>query len=155
MDRRDFLATAGTSAGVAAVGTTAVGGAGTPRGTGVLTAFDAIATDGLLALGVDEPKDPSPIPERDRFDHIPLTSDGYSYEVTGDLNLAGEIRAEANVDVTVDGIEALGLKDGELQVNRSPVKNHLARSTPELIVEKLATADGDDLYGELLDKFDD
>ena len=70
-------------------------------------------------------------------------------------HLAGEIRAEADVDVTVDGIEALGLKDGELQVNRSPVKNHLARSTPELIVEKLATADGDDLYGELLDKFDD
>jgi dsDNA-specific endonuclease/ATPase MutS2 len=70
-------------------------------------------------------------------------------------HLAGEIRAEADVDVTVDGIEALGLKDGELQVNRSPVKNHLARSTPELIVEKLATADGDDLYGELLEKFDD
>ena len=69
-------------------------------------------------------------------------------------HLAGEIRAEANVDITVDGIEALGLKDGELQVNRSPVKNHLARSTPELIVEKLATADGDDLYGELLEKFD-
>ena len=40
-------------------------------------------------------------------------------------------------------------------MNRSPVKNHLARSTPELIVEKLATADGDDLYGELLEKFDD
>ena len=70
-------------------------------------------------------------------------------------HLAGEIQAEADVDVTVDGIEALGLKDGELQVNRSPVKNHLARSTPELIVEKLATADGDDLYGELLEKFDD
>ena len=68
---------------------------------------------------------------------------------------AGEIRAEADVDVTVDGIEALGLKEGELQVNRSPVKNHLARSTPELIVEKLATADGDDLYEELLEKFDD
>ena len=70
-------------------------------------------------------------------------------------HLAGEVRAEADVDVTVDGIEALGLEDGELQVNRSPVKNHLARSTPELIVEKLATADGDDLYGELLEKFDD
>ena len=70
-------------------------------------------------------------------------------------HLAGEIRAEADVDVTVDGIEALGLEDGELQVNRSPVKNHLARSTPELIVEKLAEDDGDDLYGELLEKFDE
>ena len=69
-------------------------------------------------------------------------------------HLAGEIREAAGVDVTVDGIEALGLEDGELQVNRSPVKDHLARSTPELIVEKLAEEDGDPLYGELLEKFD-
>jgi DNA mismatch repair protein MutS2 len=69
-------------------------------------------------------------------------------------HLAGEIREAAAVDVTVDGIEALGLQDGELQVNRSPVKNHLARSTPELIVEKLAEEDGDDLYDELLEKFE-
>jgi dsDNA-specific endonuclease/ATPase MutS2 len=70
-------------------------------------------------------------------------------------HLAGEIRQEADADVTVDGIEALGLEDGELQVNRSPVKNHLARSTPELIVEKLAEEDGDELYAELLEKFDE
>ncbi|QLD89764.1 endonuclease MutS2 [Natronomonas salina] len=69
-------------------------------------------------------------------------------------HLAGEIREAAGVDVTVDGIQALGLEDGELQVNRSPVKDHLARSTPELIVEKLAEQDGDPLYGELLEKFD-
>ncbi|SEQ71635.1 MutS-related protein [Natrinema salaciae] len=53
-------------------------------------------------------------------------------------HLAGEIREMAAFDVTVDGIEAVGLVDGELEVNRSPVKDHLARSTPELIVEKLA-----------------
>ncbi|MFC4359495.1 helix-hairpin-helix domain-containing protein [Halobium salinum] len=53
-------------------------------------------------------------------------------------HLAGGIREAADVDVAVDGIEAVGLEDGELQVNRSPVKDHLARSTPELIVEKLA-----------------
>jgi dsDNA-specific endonuclease/ATPase MutS2 len=70
-------------------------------------------------------------------------------------HLAGEIREAADADVTVDGIEALGLKDGELQVNRSPVKNHLARSTPELIVEKLAEDDGDELYAGLLEKFDE
>jgi dsDNA-specific endonuclease/ATPase MutS2 len=70
-------------------------------------------------------------------------------------HLAGEIREAAGVDVTVDGIQALGLEDGELQVDRSPVKDHLARSTPELIVEKLAEEDGDDLYDELLQKFDD
>jgi dsDNA-specific endonuclease/ATPase MutS2 len=70
-------------------------------------------------------------------------------------HLAGEIRAAAEVDVTVDGIEAVGLKDGDLEVNRSPVKDHLARSTPELIVEKLAGEDGHALYDELLAKFDD
>ena len=70
-------------------------------------------------------------------------------------HLAGEIRAAADTDVTVDGIEALGLEDGELLVDRSPVKDHLARSTPELIVEKLAAEDGQDLYDELLAKFDD
>ncbi|WP_218780589.1 helix-hairpin-helix domain-containing protein [Halorarum halophilum] len=53
-------------------------------------------------------------------------------------HLAREIRAAADFDVAVDGIEAVGLEDGELVVNRSPRKDHLARSTPELIVEKLA-----------------
>jgi dsDNA-specific endonuclease/ATPase MutS2 len=70
-------------------------------------------------------------------------------------HLAGEIRAAAETDVAVDGIEALGLEDGELEVDRSPVKDHLARSTPELIVEKLAAEDGHDLYDALLAKFDD
>ncbi|QLG49938.1 MutS-related protein [Natrinema halophilum] len=54
-------------------------------------------------------------------------------------HMADEIREMADFEVTVDGIEAVGLVDGELEVNRSPVKDHLARSTPELIVEKLAT----------------
>ena len=69
-------------------------------------------------------------------------------------HLAGEIREAAGIEVTVDGIEALGLEDGELKVNRSPVKNHLARSTPELIVEKLAGSEDGEFYGELLEKFD-
>jgi dsDNA-specific endonuclease/ATPase MutS2 len=69
-------------------------------------------------------------------------------------HLAGEIREAAEIDVTVDGIEAIGLEDGELQVNRSPVKNRLARSTPELIVEKLAESEGETFYSELLEKFD-
>jgi len=69
-------------------------------------------------------------------------------------HLAGEIREAAAVDVAVDGIEAVGLVDGELRVNRSPVKDHLARSTPELIVEKLAgESDRDGFYGNLLEKF--
>jgi dsDNA-specific endonuclease/ATPase MutS2 len=70
-------------------------------------------------------------------------------------HLAREIREAAETDLAVDGIEAHGLADGELQVERSPVKGSLARSTPELIVEKLAT-DGDrdtEFYRRLLEKF--
>ncbi|MFO7926307.1 MAG: helix-hairpin-helix domain-containing protein [Halobacteriota archaeon] len=73
-------------------------------------------------------------------------------------HLAGEILEATETDVSVDGIEAVGLVDGELQVNRSPVKNHLARSTPELIVEKLAEEQADGtgsaFYANLLEKFD-
>jgi dsDNA-specific endonuclease/ATPase MutS2 len=68
-------------------------------------------------------------------------------------HLAREIRSAADFDVAVDGIEALGLENGELVVNRSPVKDHLARSTPELIVEKLADGDDSDFYDRLLRKF--
>jgi dsDNA-specific endonuclease/ATPase MutS2 len=68
-------------------------------------------------------------------------------------HLAGEIRESADFDVAVDGIEAKGLVDGELRVNRSPVKNHLSRSTPELIVEKLAGEGDTDFYARLLEKF--
>lgn len=71
-------------------------------------------------------------------------------------HLAGEIRDQCGFGVTVDGIHAAGLEDGELVVERSPVKDHLARSTPELIVEKLAEADGavgEGFYERLLEKF--
>jgi dsDNA-specific endonuclease/ATPase MutS2 len=70
-------------------------------------------------------------------------------------HLAGEIRQECAIDVTVDGIEAVGLEDGELVVERSPRKDHLARSTPELIVEKLADDDPEEFYDDLLAKFED
>ena len=68
-------------------------------------------------------------------------------------HLAGEIRDAAEFAVAVDGIEAVGLEDGELVVNRSPVKDRLARSTPELIVEKLAGEDDTGFYARLLKKF--
>ena len=76
-------------------------------------------------------------------------------DVTGVFvsHLAAEIREMADYDVPVDGIEAKGLEDGELVVNRSPVKNHLARSTPELIVEKLAGDSDGEFYDKLLEKF--
>jgi len=74
-------------------------------------------------------------------------------------HLAREIRETADQDIGVDGIQALGLVDGELQVDRTPRKDTLARSTPELIVEKLADdddrEDGEgDFYGRLLEKFE-
>ncbi len=68
-------------------------------------------------------------------------------------HLAAEIREECSFPVTVDGIEAVGLEDGELRVNRSPVKDHLARSTPELIVEKLSDEEATPFYDRLLEKF--
>ena len=68
-------------------------------------------------------------------------------------HLAREISEAADFDVAVDGIEAEGLVDGELRVNRSPRKGHLARSTPELIVEKLAEDRGSGFYDGLLEKF--
>jgi len=68
-------------------------------------------------------------------------------------HLAREIRDAADFEVAVDGIEAAGLVDGELRVNRSPRKGHLARSTPELIVEKLAGDRDTDFYDGLLEKF--
>ena len=72
-------------------------------------------------------------------------------------HLAGEIRTVADVDVRVDGIKAEGVVDGELVVNRSPVPDHHARSTPELIVESLATTATDGraaFYRGLLEKFE-
>jgi DNA mismatch repair protein MutS2 len=79
--------------------------------------------------------------------------DGQAVTAVFVSHLAGEIRDAAGVDVAVDGIEAIGLVDGELRVNRSPVTDHLARSTPELIVEKLAGEGDGEFYGRLLEKF--
>lgn len=69
-------------------------------------------------------------------------------------HLAREIRAAADCEIAVDGIEAVGLEGGTLVVNRSPVKDHLARSTPELIVEKLAREEETAIYDRLLRKFE-
>ena len=48
------------------------------------------------------------------------------------------LEATGRKDLRVDGIEATGLDaDLELMVDRTPKRNHLARSTPELIVKRL------------------
>jgi dsDNA-specific endonuclease/ATPase MutS2 len=70
-------------------------------------------------------------------------------------HLAEEVREAADCALTVDGIEAEGLIDGELRIDRSPVKGHLARSMPELIVEKLLDEEDAEFYRRLLGKFED
>jgi len=70
-------------------------------------------------------------------------------------HLAEEIRNAADCDLAVDGIEAEGLVDGELRIDRSPVKDHLARSMPELIVEGLVGEESGGFYRRLLEKFED
>ncbi|MEC8167955.1 MAG: endonuclease MutS2, partial [Candidatus Thermoplasmatota archaeon] len=60
-------------------------------------------------------------------------------------------------DLRVDGIEASGLgADLELLVDRTPKRNHLARSTPELIVKRLvekSTGHAKALFGDILGMF--
>jgi Mismatch repair ATPase (MutS family) len=73
-------------------------------------------------------------------------------------HLAESIMENCSIPIRVDGIEAGGLDDDlNLIVNRNPVKNHIAKSTPELIVEKLfLTSKGDEnaFYEKLKKKFE-
>jgi dsDNA-specific endonuclease/ATPase MutS2 len=53
-------------------------------------------------------------------------------------HLAGEVLRYSKTPIRVDGIEAEGLdENNNLRVNRSPRYNFLARSTPELILDRL------------------
>jgi hypothetical protein len=68
------------------------------------------------------------------------------------------IKASGRDDLRVDGIEASGLdEDMELVVDRTPKRNHLARSTPELIVKRLvqrSQGNARDLFSDILQMFD-
>ncbi len=72
-------------------------------------------------------------------------------------HLAEDIRRFAKTPVRVDGIEASGLDEqNNLIVSRSPRYNFLARSTPELILDRLVrTTKGPEreFYARLLAKF--
>ncbi|MCQ8903712.1 MAG: DNA mismatch repair protein MutS [Methanothrix sp.] len=74
-------------------------------------------------------------------------------------HLADEIRRFSRTAVRVDGIEAEGLDDeNNLMLSRSPRYNHLARSTPELILDRLVrTTEGGEriFYESLLTRFRD
>ena len=72
-------------------------------------------------------------------------------------HLAGEVLRYSETAVRVDGIEAEGLdENNNLRLCRSPRYNFLARSTPELILDRLVrTAKGSEreFYVRLLSKF--
>lgn len=72
-------------------------------------------------------------------------------------HLAEEVKRQASTPVRVDGIEASGLDaENNLIVSRTPKYNYLARSTPELILDRLVrTTSGaeQEFYSRLLSKF--
>jgi DNA mismatch repair protein MutS2 len=70
-------------------------------------------------------------------------------------HLAESILKNTDYEIRVDGIEAKGLDENlNLIVDRNPRYNYLARSTPELIVERLARKnDKVEFYNRLLRKF--
>lgn len=74
-------------------------------------------------------------------------------------HLADEIRRFSRSSIRIDGIEAEGLdEDNNLILSRSPRYNHLARSTPELILDRLVrTTDGSEreFYETVLRRFRD
>lgn len=74
-------------------------------------------------------------------------------------HLANEIAEHCKNPVRIDGIEAKGLDQNlNLIVDRSPKFNYYARSTPQLIVErlqKLSTGRETEIYSEILNRFSD
>jgi len=72
-------------------------------------------------------------------------------------HLAEDVARFAETDLRIDGIEAQGLDENDqLIVDRNPLYHRLAKSTPELIIERLArTAEGGEreFYSRLLSKF--
>ncbi|MEM4396648.1 MAG: AAA family ATPase [Candidatus Woesearchaeota archaeon] len=56
-------------------------------------------------------------------------------------HLAEDIKKYLEPGMRIDGIQAIGIDDGKLIVNRSPLKGVVAKSTPELIVQKLKDQD--------------
>ena len=71
-------------------------------------------------------------------------------------HLADKIRDKTEKDIPVDGIQPEGLDENlNLKVDRTPKRNLLAMSTPELIVEKLSEKNDSEFYEKLSEKFED
>lgn len=71
-------------------------------------------------------------------------------------HLADKVDKKTDSDIPVDGIEPEGLdEDMNLMVDRTPKRNLLATSTPELVVKKLASQENSRFYDKLMEKFDE
>lgn len=72
-------------------------------------------------------------------------------------HLSEAIAGSCDIPIRIDGIDASGLDENlNLIINRTPVKNHVAKSTPELIVEKLVLSSSGtekEFYENLRKKF--
>jgi hypothetical protein len=72
-------------------------------------------------------------------------------------HLAPSIIEAAGKEMRTDGIEARGLDENlDLIVDRTPRRNHLARSTPELIVRRLverSQGDAKNVFNSILERF--
>jgi len=72
-------------------------------------------------------------------------------------HLAGQISKIISTPFRIDGIEANGIKDGNLIVDRNPKFNHLAKSMPFFIIQKLYTTCKDkkrqEIYKRMMDYF--
>ena len=72
-------------------------------------------------------------------------------------HLAPSIIEAAGKEMRTDGIEARGLDENlELIVDRTPRRNHLARSTPELVVRRLverSQGDARNVFNSILERF--
>ena len=72
-------------------------------------------------------------------------------------HLAPSIIEASGKEMRTDGIEARGLDENlELIVDRTPRRNHLARSTPELIVRRLverSQGDARNVFNSILERF--
>ena len=74
-------------------------------------------------------------------------------------HIGDRIQSRSGANLRIDGIEARGLDENlELIVDRTPKRDLLARSTPELIVRRLAARSqgpASELFNQLADRFTD
>ncbi len=126
---------------------------------GFLTTFVPLALDGSRKIILADELEAMTEPEAAGAiiaSFLELIKNGRSYAVAVTHAARSILRLTS---VRVDGIEAQGLdEDYNLIVDRKPKPNVIARSTPELILQRLQALKGgdeSDLYGRILQKLHD